>query len=221
MAIWFFVAFFIYTDDARRESASNKWNAMNLPWKGFAGNAAGAGGGGSGLANNPNDNFDRDAGGAFEAGGGFGVGIVGGGGGVGRAGQEGAAGDDEEEGVAADVPIAQPNEPNNNNGNVVGDAGDANEAEDNEDNEDINEGKESVLDNVVVHPEDKVYRGKLVAGNKGNNKLPPMDDGKSVNKSLFVVLIISIGWGVCKGSCYKLLLFPDIIEHSITITTAG
>lgn len=195
MAIWFFVAFFIYTDDARRESASNKWNAMNLPWKGFAGNAAGAAGGGSGLANNPNDNFDRDAGGAFEAGGGFGVGIVGGGG-VGRAGQEGAAGDDEEEGVAADVPIAQPDDPNNNNGNVVGDAGDANEAEDNEDNEDINEGKESVLDNVVVHPEDKVYHGKLVAGNKGNNKLPPMDDGKSVNKSIFVVLIISFGGGL-------------------------
>ncbi|XP_075168693.1 polypeptide N-acetylgalactosaminyltransferase 9 isoform X2 [Haematobia irritans] len=170
MAIWFFVAFFIYTDDARRDSASNKWNSMSLPWKGFAGGNGAAAGGGGGLGGSALDNNQI---GAFEAGGGFGVGnnpanIVG----------QGGGNDEDMEGVAADVPIAQPDDPNNNGNVVAGNGGD-----DNDDNADINEGDESVLDNVIVqHPNDKVYHGKLLAGQKseGNNKIPPMDDGKSV-----------------------------------------
>ncbi|XP_059225132.1 putative polypeptide N-acetylgalactosaminyltransferase 9 isoform X2 [Stomoxys calcitrans] len=173
MAIWFFVAFFIYTDDARRDSASNKWNSMSLPWKGFAGNAAGAGGAGNGAGSA----LDNQQIGVFEAGGGFGVGNNPGG---------GVVGDDEVEGVAADVPLAQPDEPNNNNGNVMAGhhAEDGAAADDNDVDGDINEGDESILNNVVVqHPNnDKVYRGKLLAGKKadGSNKMPPMDDGKSV-----------------------------------------
>ncbi|XP_073812248.1 polypeptide N-acetylgalactosaminyltransferase 9 isoform X1 [Musca autumnalis] len=169
MAIWFFVAFFIYTDDGRRDpTATNKWNAMNLPWQRFGGGAAVAG---SGLANNNQvDNFERDAG-AFEAGGGFGVannpGIIGG---VGGAGEAGANDDD---GVAAaDVPIAQPDETNNNNGDLMAGAGGI------DDNADINEGDESILNNVIVqHPNDKVYHGKLIAGGDRGN---PNDEGKNV-----------------------------------------
>ncbi|XP_065369181.1 putative polypeptide N-acetylgalactosaminyltransferase 9 isoform X2 [Calliphora vicina] len=171
-AIWFFVAFFIYTDDTRRETASNKWSAMSQQLKSLAG--AGAG---SGNANNQIDNFERDGAGVFEAGGGFGVGnnVVlernnnaphdsGGGGGN-------ELDEDNGEGVAADVPIAQPDEPNNRGG-----------AEDIDDNADINEGDESIVNNVVVHPNDKVYRGKFIGGKQspGSNEKGHQDDGKSV-----------------------------------------
>lgn len=192
-AIWFFVAFFIYTDDTRRETASNKWSAMSQQLKSLAAvggnsiNNAGA----SALANNQLNDFEHDApAGAFEAGGGFGVGnnVVlernsghkkpapaefdedGGG--------EAADGDGDGEGMAADVPIAQPDEPHN--AEADGGGGDDDNAD-----VDINEGDESILNNVVVHPNEKVYHGKLVAGNNkpsGNdNAHQQVDDGEFLN----------------------------------------
>lgn len=155
MAIWFFVAFFIYTDDSRRESASNKWNAMSQHLKNLAGNAG----------NSANNQID-----AYERGDGFGVGS--------NLGNPGGGGINEEEGVAADVPIAQPDNGFNHNG------------DDNDNDADINEGNESKLDNVVVHPNEKVYHGKLVAGKKvkesGSQKqAPPAEEGEYIKKYLF------------------------------------
>ena len=191
-AIWFFVAFFIYTDDTRRETASNKWSAMSQHLKSFA-----AGGndinGASGLANNQLNGFERDAAaGAFEAGGGFGVGnnvvLERNNGHKNPAAAEfeedgGAeAADAEREGMAADVPIAQPDEPHN--AEADGGDGNAGDGDDNDENADvdINEGDESILNNVVVHPNEKVYHGKLVAGNNkpsGNDNVhQQMDDGE-------------------------------------------
>lgn len=183
MAIWFFVAFFVYTDDTRRETASNKWNAMSQHLKSLAG---GNGAGGSGLANNQLDNFERDAAGVFEAGGGFGVGnnvVLERNNKGKRKGNNNVAADDDDnaldgDGVAADIPIAQPDEPNNGVGGGVD--------LDIEDNAgDINEGDESVLNNVIVHPNDKVYHGKLIAGNKpsgnaDNQHHQAVDDGKCI-----------------------------------------
>ncbi|XP_046811316.1 putative polypeptide N-acetylgalactosaminyltransferase 9 [Lucilia cuprina] len=176
-AIWFFVAFFIYTDDTRRETASNKWSAMSQQLKSLAA-------GGSGNANNQIDNFERDGAGVFEAGGGFGVGnnVVlernnnaqhGGGGGNEIDDDDDDNNDANGEGVAADVPIAQPDEPNN--------AGDGGDAGDIDDNADINEGDESILNNVVVHPNDK-YRGKK--GNSNEKSHQAVDDGKSRTKNV-------------------------------------
>ncbi|KAM7345648.1 polypeptide N-acetylgalactosaminyltransferase 9 isoform 1-T4 [Cochliomyia hominivorax] len=168
-AIWFFVAFFIYTDDTRRETASNKWSAMSQQLKSLAN-----GGGGPVNANNGNDNFEHDGAGIFEAGGGFGVAnnIV-----LERNNNAGhnKRNDLAEEDIAADVPIAQPDDPNNDGGGGGGEDGDG----DVDDNADINEGDESILNNVVVHPNEKVYHGKLIAGKRSNSN-EKADDGKSV-----------------------------------------
>lgn len=131
--------------------------------------------GAPGNGNNQIDNFEHDGAGVFEAGGGFGVGnnVV-----LERnnANRGNELNEQAGEEMAADVPIAQPDEPNNDagGGGAVVDEGDA---EDLDENADINEGDESILNNVVVHPNEKVYHGKLVAGKRGNSK-EKQDDGK-------------------------------------------
>lgn len=158
-AIWFFVAFFIYTDDTRRENANNKWNVVSQQLKSFAS-------AGSANANNQINNFERDGAGAFEAGAGFGMpnnNMP-----LERNHKARQHADEDDGGAvaAADIPIAVPDSPNNA----------ANEP--NADDNDINEGDESIVNNVVVNPNGKLQRGKLIAGRKENANERAADDGK-------------------------------------------
>ncbi|KAI9582926.1 hypothetical protein GQX74_012143 [Glossina fuscipes] len=67
--LWFFIAFFIYTDDKRRETASKKWNAMSLSLKSLAS------AGNSGIAGDNQIDGSMDMAGAFALGAGSDFGI--------------------------------------------------------------------------------------------------------------------------------------------------
>ncbi|XP_017473458.1 PREDICTED: putative polypeptide N-acetylgalactosaminyltransferase 9 isoform X1 [Rhagoletis zephyria] len=176
-AIWFTVAFFIYSDDAGSENNSNnKWSGMSLALKSVAGGGGGVGGGA------PNNlPADHDQQGIYEAGGGFGVDR---GGAIADDGVDALSGGGRREqrrGVG-DVPPFENNQLNANED--VGAAGDGNNNADVDAGivePDLNVGDESVQNNVVVaHPNENVYRGKLIAGNKpsrsGSKKGPEEDD---------------------------------------------
>uniref|UniRef100_A0A034VQH2 Polypeptide N-acetylgalactosaminyltransferase n=1 Tax=Bactrocera dorsalis TaxID=27457 RepID=A0A034VQH2_BACDO len=175
-AIWFTVAFFIYHDDAAQGSGSNKWNGMSLALKSVAG-----GGGAGGAAPNA---LDAEQG-IYEAGGGFGVER----GGV--AADDGGAyvegGRREQRRGVGDVPPLEHNQllANEDIAQRAAAGDDAADALVGNFAPDLNVGDESVQNNVVVaaQPNERVYRGKLIAGNKPSrsaNKKVPEDDDKGV-----------------------------------------
>ncbi|XP_004517479.1 putative polypeptide N-acetylgalactosaminyltransferase 9 isoform X2 [Ceratitis capitata] len=189
-AIWFTVAFFIYSDNGESGSNNNnnsKWNGMSLALKSVAGGGGGAGvgGGGGGGIGAPANIPDGEQG-IYEAGGGFGVERVG----V-AAGDSGAR-REQRRGVG-DVPPLENNQLNANDEVAGGAEQDAR----NDDQlalvgglrqDDLNVGDESVQNNVVVdaaeqHNNERVYHGKLIAGNKpsrSGSKRKPQDDDKGV-----------------------------------------
>ncbi|XP_054740666.1 putative polypeptide N-acetylgalactosaminyltransferase 9 isoform X2 [Anastrepha obliqua] len=159
-AIWFTVAFFIYNDDTR-SSSDTKWNGMSLALKSVAG------GGGGAPVNVPDGEQ-----GIYEAGGGFGVdrggAIVddGGANGVNDVDAPDGRGRGEQRRGVGDVPPLENNQLLANE-----DVGAAAGGDDGVDPgivaPDLNVDDESVQNNVVVaQPNEKVYRGKLIAGNK-------------------------------------------------------
>lgn len=174
-AIWFTVAFFIYHDDSVQGS-SNKWNGMSLALKSVAGGGGGGVGGGA-----PPNALDAEQG-IYEGGGGFGVergGVAAEDGGV-----YGEGGRREQRRGVGDMPPLEHNQLHANKDNAqqatVHDVAAANVGNF---APDLNVGDESVQDNVVMaaQPNERVYRGKLIAGNKpsrSGSKKVPEDDGK-------------------------------------------
>ncbi|XP_054091038.1 putative polypeptide N-acetylgalactosaminyltransferase 9 isoform X1 [Zeugodacus cucurbitae] len=165
-AIWFTVAFFLYHDDSS-QGGSSKWNGMSLALKSVGG------GGNVGAGAAPPNALDAEPG-IYEGGGGFGVDR----GGV--AANDGGAyvesGRREQRRGVGDVPPLEDNQLDANE--------DLAQQADGNFGPDLNVGDESVRNNVVVdaaaQPNERVYRGKLIAGNKpsksGIKKVPEEDD---------------------------------------------
>ncbi|KAL9922547.1 polypeptide N-acetylgalactosaminyltransferase 9 isoform 2-T4 [Glossina fuscipes fuscipes] len=190
--LWFFIAFFIYTDDKRRETASKKWNAMSLSLKSLAS------AGNSGIAGDNQIDGSMDMAGAFALGAGNDFGID-------NNVNHNAANivpnpnnnyyhhqqqqqkqqqqynhfdrdNSNGNGLVVDVPMPQARVDELNRGNAI------NENHDDDINTDINEGDESVLNNVVLEmqPNDNhIWHGKVIADNK-RQKQQQQDDGKGV-----------------------------------------
>ena len=143
-AVWFTVAFLIYSDNTQRGDAQD--NA------GMALHLQSAGGGGGAVA------------GAYEAGEGYDVKIV----------------NKEDNEVGGPLPLP-----------LVADK--PKQVKEDPLYEDPNEEDESIQDNVVVQPNEKVHGGKLIAGSKTKAKdaprpKKPVDEGKSEKNFLLLFL---------------------------------